>query len=98
MTATPFSAARFDRGHVRAFCVGVAITGWTYFLFFASPTYARGASQPYRQIAQPVVTIPLAAARSSAASLCYRCFSKSMRGEVAMRPEIIAGTPNECEG
>jgi hypothetical protein len=71
---------RFHRGYVRAFCAGVATSGSIYFLFFASPTFARGAAQSYQHIAQSIVTIPVAAAGGSAASLCYHCYSKSMRG------------------
>jgi hypothetical protein len=68
--------ARFHRGHVRAFCVGVAIAGCTHFLFFTSPAFAPGAPQLYRRIAQSLVTIPVAAAGGSAASLCYRCYRR----------------------
>jgi hypothetical protein len=72
--------ARFHRGHVRAFCVGVAIAGWTHFLFFTSSTFVQGTAQPYRRIAQSLVTLPVAAAGGSVANLCYRCYSKSITG------------------
>jgi hypothetical protein len=62
---------RFHRGHLRAFCLGVAITGSAYFFYFTSPTLARGAAQPYRRIAHSYATIPVAAAGGSAASFCY---------------------------
>jgi hypothetical protein len=72
--------ARFHRGHVRAFCVGVAIAGWTYFCFFTSPTFARATAQPCRRRAQSLITLPVAAAGGSVANLCCRCYSKSMTG------------------
>jgi hypothetical protein len=63
--------ARFQRGRVRAFCVGAALAGGAYFLWFASPTLARGAVDPGRRISQSLVTIPVAAAGGSAARFCY---------------------------
>ena len=54
--------ARFHRGRVGAFCVGVALSGLVYFFCFTSPTLARGAVQPYRRITQSLITIPVAAA------------------------------------
>jgi hypothetical protein len=77
--------ARFHRERVRAFCVGVAISGWAYFFFFTSPTLARGAAEPYRRITQSLVTIPVAAAGGSAAGLCYGHCSKSMTGQCRHR-------------
>ena len=69
--------ARFHGGHVRAFCVGAAIVGWAWFYFFTSEALARAAAQPYRRIAHSLVTIPVAAAGGTGASLCYCRYSRS---------------------
>jgi hypothetical protein len=70
--------ARFHRDRLRAFCAGAAISGWAYFVFFASPVLARGAAEPYRRITQSLVTIPVAAAGGSAATFCYCHYRKSI--------------------
>ena len=71
---------RFHRERVRAFCVGFAIAGWAYFLYFTSPTLARGAGEPYRRITQSVLTLPVGAAGGFAASMSYFHSSRLMSG------------------
>src|SRR5262245_59333400 len=73
--------ARFHRERVRAFCVGFALCGGAFFWWFVSPTLARGAAEPVRQISRSLVTLPVAAAGGFAASLCYGYSSRLMTGQ-----------------
>jgi hypothetical protein len=72
--------ARFQRERVRAFCLGFALAGGAFFLWFVSPTLAPGAAEPGRRIARSLITLPVAAAGGSAASLCYVQTSRWMAG------------------
>jgi len=68
---TAVLGARFQPERVRAFCVAAAISGWAYFFFFASPTLARGAAEPYRRITNrwsQSQSPPLAARRPASAT------------------------------
>jgi len=71
---------RFQRGRVRAFCVGFAFSGGAYFLWFVSPTIARNTADPGRRIAQSLITVPIAAAGGSAASLGHGLSARLMTG------------------
>ncbi len=84
--------ARFHRERVRAFCVGFALFGGAYFLWFVSPTLARGAAGPGRRIVQSLVTLPVAAAGGSAASLGHCLSSRLMTGRCHQRLEAGSRT------
>jgi hypothetical protein len=72
--------ARFQRERGRAFCVGFALAGGAFFSWFVSPTLATGAAESNRRIARSLITLPVAAAGGSAASLRYGQFSRWMTG------------------
>jgi hypothetical protein len=78
---------RFHRRRMRAFCLGAVLAGGAYFFCFASPTLARGAADPGRRIAQSLVTVPVAAAGGSAATLCHGLSHRLLDGRCARRSD-----------